>query len=160
MLWWPLGWAITFSWSLCCHSISLLGIGMFLWCFPFKILLLMSICWKSSLYLSSPLALAHHHSFSTSYVIVICSCSVLSHVWLFVTQWTIVLQIPLSMEFSRQEYWNGLPFPSVGDLLSPGIEPALAGGFFITSTTWEALFPTVISYKELGKLNVPNSMCK
>ena len=45
----------------------------------------------------------------------------------------------------RQEYWSGLPFPSPGDLPHPGIEPAslkfpaLAGRFFITSTTWEAL---------------------
>ena len=42
-------------------------------------------------------------------------------------------QVPLSMEFYRQEYWSGLPFPSLGDLLNLGIEPgspALAGGFF------------------------------
>ena len=37
--------------------------------------------------------------------------------------WTIVYQAPLSMEFSRQEYWSGLPFPSPGDLSDPGIEP-------------------------------------
>ena len=48
------------------------------------------------------------------------------------------------MEFSRQEYRSGLPFPSAGDLPDPGTEPmsfaspALAGGFFTTSTTWEA----------------------
>ena len=40
-----------------------------------------------------------------------------------VTPWTIVHQAPLSMEFSRQEYWSGLPFPSPGDLPDPGIEP-------------------------------------
>ena len=40
----------------------------------------------------------------------------LSHVQLFVTPWTVVHQIPLSMGFSRQEYWSGLPFPSPGDL--------------------------------------------
>ena len=48
---------------------------------------------------------------------------------------------PLSMGFPRQEYWSGLPFPSPGHLPDPGIEPvspALAGGFFTTSTTWEA----------------------
>ena len=59
----------------------------------------------------------------------------LSHVRLFVTAWTIACQAPLSMEFSRQEYWNGLPFPFPEDLLYPGIEPispVLAGGFFIT----------------------------
>ena len=39
------------------------------------------------------------------------------------TPWTIASQVPLSMEFSRQEYWNRLPFPSPGDLLNPGPEP-------------------------------------
>ena len=54
-------------------------------------------------------------------------------------------QAPLSIEFSRQEYWSGLPFPSPGDLPDPGIEstslmsPALADGFFTTSATWEVL---------------------
>ena len=47
----------------------------------------------------------------------------LSHVWLFATPWTVAYQGPLSMGFSRQEYWSGLPFPSPGDLPSPGIEP-------------------------------------
>ena len=40
-----------------------------------------------------------------------------------VTTWTVAHQAPLSIEFSRQEYWNGLPFPSPGDLLDPGIVP-------------------------------------
>ena len=47
----------------------------------------------------------------------------LSHVWLFVTPWTVAYQAPQSMEFSRQEYWSGVPFPSPGDLPNPGIEP-------------------------------------
>ena len=65
-----------------------------------------------------------------------------SHVWLFRTPSTIAHQAPLSMEFSRQEYWNGLPFPSPGELPNPVIEPmslmsaALAGRFFTTSSTW------------------------
>ena len=42
---------------------------------------------------------------------------------LFGTPWTAALQAPLSMGFSRQEYWSGLPFPSPGDLPDPGIEP-------------------------------------
>ena len=42
---------------------------------------------------------------------------------LFVTPWTVVCQAPLSMAFSRQDYWSGLPFPSTGDLPHPGIEP-------------------------------------
>ena len=47
----------------------------------------------------------------------------LSHVRLFATPWTVAYQAPLSMEFSRQEYWSGLPLPSSGDLPHPGIEP-------------------------------------
>ena len=46
----------------------------------------------------------------------------LSRVQLFVTPWTVAWQAPLSMEFSRQEYWSGLLFPSPGDLPDPGIE--------------------------------------
>ena len=42
---------------------------------------------------------------------------------LFATPWTVAYQAPLSMGFSRQEYWSGLPFPSSGDLPNPGIEP-------------------------------------
>ena len=55
----------------------------------------------------------------------------------FVTPWTIALSAALSMAFSRQEYWSGLPFPSSWDLHDPGIEPsfsALAGRFFTTLT--------------------------
>ena len=47
----------------------------------------------------------------------------LSHVRLFVTPWTVAPQAPLSMGFSRQEYWSGLSFPSPGDLPNPGMEP-------------------------------------
>ena len=61
---------------------------------------------------------------------------VLSRVQLFATPWTVARQAPLSMEFSRQEYWSGLPCPPPGDLPHPGIKPkspaspALTGGFF------------------------------
>ena len=48
----------------------------------------------------------------------------LSHVQLFATPWTITCQAPLSLEFSRQVYWSGLPFPIAGDLPDPGIKPA------------------------------------
>ena len=68
-----------------------------------------------------------------------CVCAQsLSRVQLFATLWTLACQSPLSMEFSRQEYWSGLPFPPPGDLPDPGTEPmslvspALAGGFFTT----------------------------
>ena len=47
----------------------------------------------------------------------------LSRVWLFMIPWTVAYQAPLSMEFSRKEYWSGLPFLSPGDLPDPGIEP-------------------------------------
>ena len=65
-------------------------------------------------------------------------CSHFNQVQLFVTLWTIVCQSPLSMGFSRQEYWSGLPFPPLGNLPNPGIEPtsptspALTGRFFTT----------------------------
>ena len=74
-----------------------------------------------------------------------CILSHFSHVQLLATLWTIALQAPLLMGFSRQEYWNGLPCPPSRDLPDPGIEPmslmspAWAGGFFTTSATWEAL---------------------
>ena len=65
-----------------------------------------------------------------------CVCvQLLSHVQLFSTPWTVAHQAPQSMEFPRQEYWSGLPFPSPRDLPDPGIEPSsltspvLAGGF-------------------------------
>ena len=116
------------------------------------------------------------NSFKTSYT---CShmyarmLSCFSSVRLFVILWT--PQAPLFMGFSRQEYSSGLPCPLPGDLPDPGINlcllnlsPALAGGFFTTSATWEAqpylyivqtgkvlviflLFPTVSwSFTHLG----------
>ena len=72
----------------------------------------------------------------------VCEFSCFSPVRLFVISWTVAFQAPLSMGFSRQEYWSGLPCPP-GDLPDPGTEPtslmspALAGRFFTTSTTWE-----------------------
>ena len=65
----------------------------------------------------------------------VCMLSLFSRVRLFVTLWTVAVQAPLSMGFSRQEYWSGLPCPPLGDLPYPGIEPmppALAGRFFTT----------------------------
>ena len=72
----------------------------------------------------------------------------LSPVQLFAAPWTVTHQAPLSMEFSRQEYWSELPFPSPGDLLDPGIKPAslrspaFTGGFFTAVATWEAPYNT------------------
>ena len=76
----------------------------------------------------------------------VCMCvlSRFSCVQLFVTLWTVACQAPLSMGFSRQEYWSGLSCPPPRDLPDPGIEPtslmslALAGGLFTTKATWEA----------------------
>ena len=81
----------------------------------------------------------------------------LSRVRLFATPWIVAHQAPLSMEFSRQEYWSGLPFPAPGDIPDPGIEPTflvspeLAGEFFTTSTTWEDPAPNTVltNYKGL-----------
>ena len=64
-----------------------------------------------------------------------CVLSRFRGIWLFVILWTTAQQAPLSMGFSRQEYWSGWPCPPPGDLLEPGIKPvsltssALAGGF-------------------------------
>ena len=69
-----------------------------------------------------------------------------SCVQFFATSWTVVHQTSLSMEFSRQEYWSGVPFPTPGNLPNPGTEPTslvspvLAAGFFTTRTTWEASY--------------------
>ena len=59
---------------------------------------------------------------STSYVIRESVCQSLSCVWLFATPWIVAHQTPLSMEFSRQQYWNGLPFPTPGDIPDSGID--------------------------------------
>ena len=73
----------------------------------------------------------------------VCVCA-LSCDQLFSTQWTKALQAPLSMAFSRQEYWSRLPFPSPRDLPNPGIKPTslvppvLAGKFFYHWATWKA----------------------
>ena len=67
----------------------------------------------------------------------------LSRVQLLVTPWTAAYQAPLSMGFSRQESWSGLPCPPPGDLPDPGIEPvsllspALADGFLTTRASWK-----------------------
>ena len=70
----------------------------------------------------------------------LCVCAESLQSCLSVTPWTVAHQAPLSMGFSRQEYWSGLPCPPPGDLPDPGIKcmylmpPALAGGFFTTNS--------------------------
>ena len=82
----------------------------------------------------------------------VCCAQLLSCAQLFVTPWTVAPQVPLSMEFSRQEYWSGLPFLSPGNLPDPGIQPrslmslALPGSFFTTSATQEAKFAYSLKY--------------
>ena len=81
-----------------------------------------------------------------------------SRVQLFVTPWTVACQAPLSMGFSRKEYWSGLPFPPSQNLPDLGIEltslmsPTLAGGFFTTNASWEAHFMEIYEL-----VNVPYS---
>ena len=65
---------------------------------------------------------------------VIVVVKLLIRVQLFATPWTVAHKAPLSMGFPRQEHWSGLPFPSLGDLPSSGIEPA--------SPAWQAGSPT------------------
>ena len=80
-----------------------------------------------------------------------CMLNHFSRVQLFATLWTIARQAPLSMGFSRQEYQSVLPCPPPGDVPHPGTEPtslispALAGGFFTTSTTWETHMKVMIA---------------
>ena len=70
-----------------------------------------------------------------------CMLSHFSSVQLFAMLWTVAHQAPLSMGFSRQQYWSGLLCSPPGDLPNPEIEPASLisrGGFFTTSIIWKA----------------------
>ena len=88
----------------------------------------------------------------------VCTSSVVSDA---VTPWIVARQAPLPIEFSRKEYWSGLPFPPLGDLPNPGIEPAslnslvLADWFFTNWATWEALCVKMSKYFFLSKTWVP-----
>ena len=66
---------------------------------------------------------------------------------LFATPWTVALQAPLSMEFSRQQYWSWLPFPSPGDLPDSGIKPkcpALQADSLLSELPWKRTFKKII----------------
>ena len=111
------------SWSLSLSAESCMGLG---WCCPRR--------------LSGISAGCRFHP-----LLPLCACvclSPFSRVRLFLTPWTASHQAPLSMGFSRQEYWSGVPFPPPGDLPNLGMEPqplmssAMAGRFFITSASW------------------------
>ena len=94
---------------------------------------------KSKTQLSNWTELNFHTCWTQAYLVyAFCVLSLsLSYVQLFATPWTVVHHVPLSMGFSRQEFWSGLPFLPPGDLPNPEIElvsPALAGRFFATET--------------------------
>ena len=79
-----------------------------------------------------------------------------SNVCLFATPWTVALQVPLSVGFSRREHWSGLPFPPPGDLPDPGIElssltsPASAGRVFTTEPSGRPISCYVLKSDERG----------
>ena len=76
------------------------------------------------------------------------SAYLLSHAQLFASPWTVARQAPLSMGFSRQEYWSGSPFPPLGDLPNPAspASPELAGGFFATESLGKPSYKVSTSY--------------
>ena len=87
--------------------------------------------------------------------------SYFSHVQLFVNLWTVTHQVPLSIGFSRQEYWSGLPCPPLGDLPNSGTEPkslifpALEGRFVTTSTAWDAQhIPLLVHNQDVSRTDL------
>ena len=72
---------------------------------------------------------------------------------LFATPWTGAHQAPLSVEFSRQEYWSGLPFPSPGDLPDPGIKP-------ISPALQADSLPSEPTGKPINVRGIPQSLCQ
>ena len=87
-------------------------------------------------YLPLGWAFVSHSNFSLSLVVQL--------FWFFVTPWTVAHQAPLSMGFSRQEYWSGVPFPSPEGLPDPVIKlasPELSGRFFTIWATWASQLP-------------------
>ena len=86
------------------HSVNTWCLGRYLWKF-----------WKTVNYFTNVRG--------KYYALHACMWSRFSPVWIFETPWTVAPQAPLSMGFSRQEYWSGRPCPPPGDLPNPGIEP-------------------------------------
>ena len=105
---------------------------------------------------------------TTKIYLCMCACMLtcFSCVWLSATLWSVAHQAPLSMGFSRQEYWSGLPCLPPGDLSDPGIKPAslmspaLAGGFITTSATWEAVMVSSFHLIQLSVGRYQRSLSK
>ena len=97
----------------------------------------MCLCFCMSLYVSMKTHIAHcvHRQISIEIYLHACTLSHFSHVWLFLTLWIVAHQAPLSLGFSRQEHWGGLPCPGIEPVSF--MSPALAGRFFTTSASWE-----------------------
>ena len=98
-------------------------------------------CWKMNLLNLHLKKRAKYIKWIINECLCVCMLSCFGFVQLFATLWTVAHRAPLSMGFSRQEYWNGLFCPPPGDLPDSGIEPAppaLTGGFFTISTTCKA----------------------
>ena len=84
-----------------------------------------------------------------------CKCQPLSHVQLFATPQTAAHQAPLSMGFSRQEHWSGLPFSPPRDLSDPGIKPTS----FISPALAGRLFTTRATMYLLGQIKIQAELC-
>ena len=97
------------------------------------------------------------HGPSLSCLLHVCMLSCFSHLQLCANLQTVAHQTPLSMGFSRQEYWSGFPFPSPRDLLNPGIKTA---SYFLH---WQAcslpLAPLGSPFLSLASINLGNDLC-
>ena len=106
----------------------------------------------------------HTHTYTPMYMythIYCCGCLVTKSCPTLVTPWFIAHQAPLPMGFPREEYWSGLPFPSPGDLPSPGIEPAspeLASGFFTTEPPGKPIYIHMYACASVNCLVVSDSL--
>ena len=129
--------------------------------------IVINIYWKLTLgpcIILSPLHLISQLSFKKGLWHVMSCVCMISHIWLFATPWTVTHQAPLSMEFSREEYWSKLPFPPPGDL--PWMEPMYVSfshwgspsHMYLECLTeekslwWEELFFVLIKKKECFEL--------
>ena len=89
-----------------------------------------------------------------------CVCSVVSD---SATPWTVAHQAPLSLEFSRQEYWNGLTFPPPGDIPDTQVEPAslvspaVTGGFFTIAGDYNLIFLKILKGKIMTHTNIKST---